>query len=403
MKLNRLLIAILLLTTACNLPLGASPAPTELVPVQVTEAPVRATDVPSFGLPQAEQPTPVPQPINASVVVDPQFTSLHMLTELDGWALTDLAILRTNNGGGTWYDVTPPGASTLGYGVSADFFDASRAFFVAPDSADPMHAGMLYRTADGGLNWSMSAVPFGSSILDFLDTSNGWAMAGLGVGAGSHAIAIFQTVDGGATWTQVFVNDPNNPSASTDIPLGGLKGVLYARDMQTAWVGGIVYSNSTLYLYRTDDGGHTWVQVQAELPSEAQQAQVNVEEIQFLTPADGFLTLSFTSEAGLTRALYVTHDSGNTWTLTPTLIPNGRSVDFVSPTDGLMFDGQQFYVTRDAGSTWGIVKPDVVFADSFMNMDFVNLNTGWLLASDPTTFKANLYKTTDGGATWTPQ
>jgi photosystem II stability/assembly factor-like uncharacterized protein len=396
MKLNRLLIAILLLTTACNLPLGASSAP-------VTEVPAQASEVPSFGVPPVEQATPVPQPINASVVADPQFNTLRMLNELDGWALSDKAILRTNDGGSTWYDVTPPGVYPLGYGVSADFFDASRAFFVAPDSADPMHAGALYRTADGGLNWSMNAVPFGGGILDFLDTSNGWAMAGLGVGAGSNAIAIFQTTDGGAAWTQVFVNDPNNPSASTDIPLGGLKGVLYARDMQTAWVGGIVYSNSTLYLYRTDDGGHTWMQVQAELPSEAQQAQVNVEEIQFLTPADGFLTLSFTSQAGLTRALYVTHDSGNTWALTPTLIPNGRSVDFVSPTDGLMFDGQQFYVTRDAGATWGIVKPDVVFADSFMSMDFVNLNTGWLLASDPTTFKANLYKTTDGGVTWTPQ
>lgn len=396
MKLNRLLIAILLLATACNLPLGASPAP-------VTEIPAQASEVPSFGVPQVEQATPVPQPINSSVVTDPQFNTLRMLTELDGWALSDKAILRTNDGGSTWYDVTPPGVYPLGYGVSADFFDASRAFFVAPDSADPMHAGALYRTADGGLTWSMNAVPFGGGILDFLDTSNGWAMAGLGVGAGSNAIAIFQTTDGGATWNQVFINDPNAPNARTDIPLGGLKGVFYARDMQTAWVGGVVYSDTTLYLYRTDDGGRAWAQVLAELPSAAQQAQVSVEEIQFLTPADGFLTLSFTSQAGLTRALYVTHDNGNTWTLTPTLIPNGRSVDFVSPTDGLMFDGQQFYVTRDAGATWGIVEPDVVFADAFMSMDFVNPTTGWLLASDPATFKANLYKTTDGGATWTPQ
>jgi len=400
MKLNRMLIAILLLTTACNLPLGASPAPTS---APATEVPAQASEVPSFGVSPVEQATPVPQPINSSVVTDPQFNTLHMLTELDGWALSDKAILRTNDGGSTWYDVTPPGVYPLGYGVSADFFDASRAFFVAPDSADPMHAGALYRTANGGLTWSMNAVPFGGGILDFLDTSNGWAMAGLGVGAGSNAIAIFQTTDGGATWTQVFINDPNDPNARTDIPLGGLKGVFYARDMQTAWVGGIVYSDATLYLFRTDDGGRTWTQVSAELPSAAQQAQISVEEIQFLTPTDGFLTLSFTSQAGLTRALYVTHDSGNTWTLTPTLVPNGRSVDFVSPTDGLMFDGQQFYVTRDAGATWGIVKPDVVFADAFMSMDFVNPTTGWLLASDPTTFKANLYKTTDGGATWTPQ
>ena len=49
MKLNRLLIAILLLTTACNLPLGASPAPTS---APVTAAPAQASEVPSFGVPQ---------------------------------------------------------------------------------------------------------------------------------------------------------------------------------------------------------------------------------------------------------------------------------------------------------------------------------------------------------------
>ena len=38
MKLNQLLIAILLLTTACNLPLGASPAPTS-APATLPEHP----------------------------------------------------------------------------------------------------------------------------------------------------------------------------------------------------------------------------------------------------------------------------------------------------------------------------------------------------------------------------
>jgi photosystem II stability/assembly factor-like uncharacterized protein len=164
-----------------------------------------------------------------------------------------------------------------------------------------------------------------------------------------------------------------------------------------------VYSNATLYLYRTDDGGRNWLQVSAELPPAARNAQVSIEEIQFPTPSEGFLTLSFTSETGLTRVLYITHDSGNTWAMLPTLFPNGRSVDFVSTTEGFLFDASQFYVTRDAGVTWTIVKPDIVFDESFISMDFVNSTTGWLIASDPSTFKISLYKTTDGGATWNLQ
>jgi photosystem II stability/assembly factor-like uncharacterized protein len=78
-------------------------------------------------------------------------------------------------------------------------------------------------------------------------------------------------------------------------------------------------------------------------------------------------------------------------------------VDFVSASEGFVFDGSQFYATSDTGATWTIVKPDVVFDESFMSMDFVNTTTGWLLASDPTTFQIGLFKTTDGGATWNPQ
>jgi len=402
MKLNRLWIVLLFLLTACGQTATQPSTPTEAVAAQPTSTqPIAPTEV------ATEIPTKVPSmdapALTGSAVEDPQFATFTMLTELDGWAMTDSAVLRTDDGGSTWHDVTPPGGPMIGYGAGNAFLDASRAFITAPDSNDPMHAGTLYRTTDGGLTWNMNAIPFGSGMLRFLDSDNGWALAGLGVGAGSNAIAIFQTSDGGVHWTQTFINDPTATGASDSIPLGGLKGVFHARDMQTAWVGGVVYSNATLYLYRTDNGGHDWAQVDAQLPNAAQNAQVSIEEIQFLTPADGFLSLSFTSETGITRAIYVTHDSGDTWTLTPTLIPNGRSVDFVTATDGFVFDGNQFYVTHDACATWTLVKPDVVFSESFMSMDFVNTSTGWVLASDPTTFEANLYKTTDGGASWTPQ
>ncbi len=393
MKLNRWLIApLLLLTLACGLPF-ASPAPTQPAP---------ATEAPSQASPAVEQATPVPPPIDAPVMDEPQFTAIHMFNELDGWGLTDQTVLRTNDGGGTWHDVTPPGAA-FGYIAGSAFLDAGHAFIIAPDTVDPMRTGTLYRTTDGGQTWSMNAIPFGGGILSFLDPSNGWAMAGLGVGAGSNAIAIFQTTDGGSTWTQAFINDPTAAGAREDIPLGGLKGVFHAWDMHTAWVGGVVYSNATLYLYRTSDGGITWSQVSAELPSAAQNSQVGIEEIQFPTPADGFLSLSYSGETGINRALYVTHDSGATWALTPTLFPKGRSVDFVSAMEGFLFDGSQFYVTRDAGATWAIVKPDIVFDEAFMSMDFVNLTTGWVIASDPSTFRISLYKTTDGGASWYPQ
>jgi photosystem II stability/assembly factor-like uncharacterized protein len=100
-------------------------------------------------------------------------------------------------------------------------------------------------------------------------------------------------------------------------------------------------------------------------------------------------------------ASYATSDSGKTWTLTPTSIPNGGSVDFLSATEAILYNGEQFYVTRDAAQTWTSVQPNVVFKDTFARMDYVNPSIGWVITQDANSHRS-LYRTTDGGATWSP-
>jgi photosystem II stability/assembly factor-like uncharacterized protein len=387
------------LLAACN-------APTQNGATQPAQAPTVAVAAPPVSPVPATPTVPVatatPRPILAATVSQPQFTSIHMLTEMDGWGITNDVMLRTNDGGASWHNLTPTGLSSLGFGVGSTFLNDMQAFIVKPDETDPIHAGTLYRTSDGGLTWSFNSVPFGGGHLVFLDASNGWIMADLGAGAGSNAIAIFQTTDGGATWTQTFINDPNASGASDSIPLSGIKTTFQPLNMQTAWVGGVVYSDGTVYLYRTDDSGHNWTQVTLPLPIGAATSQPSIADIQFPTPTDGFVSMTVPGDTTNT-ALYVTHDAGTTWTLTPTLISNGSSLDFVSAFDGFIFNGKQFYVTHDAGQTWLIVAPDVVFDSTFMSMDFVNASTGWIVTSDPATSAIGLYETTDSGETWMPQ
>jgi photosystem II stability/assembly factor-like uncharacterized protein len=101
-------------------------------------------------------------------------------------------------------------------------------------------------------------------------------------------------------------------------------------------------------------------------------------------------------------AIYTSSDAGNTWMLTPTLIPIGGSADFLSAVEAVVYNGDQFYVTRDAARTWSIIPPDVNFGETFAGMDFVNPNSGWVITIDPTTNHRSLYRTSDGGATWFP-
>jgi photosystem II stability/assembly factor-like uncharacterized protein len=360
--------------------------------------PVESTDSPPTPYPD----TPAPPAINEARVGSPALLEIDFLNELDGWGITETRIVRTNDGGITWYDVTPPDVDTIGEGLETFFLDKEHIWVQRPDFNNFPNNGLLYHTDDGGLTWSVSSTPFSTGDLSFVDPGNGWMLADLGVGAGSNAVAVFQTTDGGATWTQTYTNDPNQPDAGDSLPLGGLKSVLVPLDLQTAWVGGVVYSPGTVYLYRTDNGGKTWSPVALDLPDGAEDSElsINEDQMEVTSGGEGFLALYMAGDSSQT-ALYKTNDSGATWTLTPTVIPGTGEIDFLSEEEIVFYNGEEFYVTRDAAATWTTVSPDIVFGDSFATMDFVTPLAGWIVTRDPGG-RRSLYRTHDGGTTWLP-
>jgi len=348
--------------------------------------------------------TPSPAEINAPLVESPALVSIRFINELDGWAVTETQIVRTNDGGITWYNVTPPEVTETGYSVDTFVLDNDHVWMQLADPENFPNSGFLYHTNDGGITWTSNKVPFSRGDLNFLDPNNGWVMSELGIAAGSMGISVFQTSDGGKTWHQTYTNDPNLQNAGDSLPLGGLKSGLAALNMQTAWVYGVIYAPGTVYLYRTEDGGTSWNEQSLPLPQGAENAELaelSVEKIAFIPPNFGFLTMRLTSE-NINLAVYVSSDSGNTWSLTPTLIPGAGSADFLSANEAVIYNGSQFYVTRDAARTWSIIPPDILFGESFAGMDFVNVSSGWIITVDPTTNHRALYRTSDGGATWFP-
>ena len=347
--------------------------------------------------------TPSPAQITAPLVETPALVTIQFLNELDGWGVTETQIVRTNDGGITWYNVTPPNLIEAGYSVETVVLDNNHAWVQMTDFDKYPNGGFLYRTSDGGITWMDFTTPFSGGDMNFLDSNDGWMLADLGVGAGSMGISVFQTMDGGATWNQTYTNDPNLSDAGDSLPLGGLKSELMPLDMQTAWVGGVIYAPGTIYLYRTDDGGHNWKQIDLQLPEGAENFELSIDEDQmhFLNDSDGFIALRMAGDSTQT-AVYVTHDGGNTWALTPTLISRAGASDFLSANEAVIYNGEQFYVTRDAARTWTIIPPDVKFGETFAGMDFVNALSGWVITLDPTNNQRSLYRTSDGGATWSP-
>jgi photosystem II stability/assembly factor-like uncharacterized protein len=391
LKLSFIVCVLALLLASCNISVTSFPAASEPSPS------VEATEIPPTPYPD----TPAPEAIAAPLIDSPALIDIQFFNELDGWGLTEAFIVRTNDGGITWYSVTPPDVEEMGLAVQTFILDKDHAWVQKPDFNNFPNNGLLYHTADGGLTWNISSTPFSGGDLSFIDAEHGWMLADLGAAAGSNAIAVFQTGDSGTTWTQTYTNDPNLPEAGDSLPLGGIKSDLMPRDMQTAWVGGNTYSLGTIYLYRTDNAGHTWTPVNLELPEEAENFELAIDpdQMQFVSAQDGFLVVRMSGDS-IQTAVYVTNDGGDTWTLTPTLIPDAGESDFLSAEEAIIYNGEKFYVSRDAARTWTTVSPDIIFGDSFAGMDFVNPNTGWIISIAEG--HHSLYRTNDGGVTWLP-
>ena len=386
------LFLLLLLLSAC------APASPNVEASKVPEA--TQTMEESQVAPLTVVETPLPAVVEAPIIEAPSIVNIEMLDEVYGWAITEEQIIRTNDGGVTWYNVTPGNLADAGYLVYTSFLDADTAWVQFPDMNKYPNGGKLYRTIDGGLTWETFTTPFSGGSLHFVDANNGWMMADLGVGAGSMAVSIFQTSDGGKTWNRTYTNDPNLAEASDTLPLGGIKNLILPLDAETAWVGGVVYAPGQTYLFRSDDGGKTWFNINLVLPENTAESELSLQDMVFISPTNGLLALRITSETPQT-IVYITEDGGNTWVQSPAAFEGYGILETPSASEMIFYTADQFYVTKDAGVTIQQISPEIKFGDSIIDMSFANSQTGWVITASPSN-ERTLYKTTDGGTTWTP-
>jgi len=330
-------------------------------------------------------------------VAAPGIVALDMLDVNHGWALSDSAVLRTTDGGLTWLNATPAGVGSVGASASS-FFQTTNSAWVVIGNADGT-SGTLYHTTDGGSTWATAAVPFAGATLQFLDASNGIALAPLGAGAGSEAVALFQSSDGGSTWTQVFINDPTAAGSSDSLPLSGTKSGAAFLDSNHGWVSGAEPMSDFVYLYASADGGHTWAHQDLAMPSGFSGATTNADPPRFFSASDGVLPVALVSNT-VGIVFYLSHDGGASWTPTQPVTPTGH-YSIISLTDFFVWDGgSALFVSHDSGQTWSSISPNINIQDSLAAFQLVDPMNGWALTIDASNH-SSLYRTADGGHTWT--
>lgn len=339
--------------------------------------------------------TPMPEPNPGVLIPSPLIRQLHMLDASNGWATGDSYLLRTSDGGTTWYSVLPGEAPTTG------FFPTALKGWAITNHAESS-IGSLYRTTNGGLNWTRYDVPFNGGYIQFLDDNNGFVLYGEPSGMQKQAVELYQTADGGATWTLKYTNNPLASNPGTSLPFSGHKSGMTFRDTTTGWVGGDYPNNGFVYLYKTTDGGVRWSQVALPIPAGYESAFITTTAPKFFGANDGVLPVWMTIGAGMRDLfLYTTHDGGNTWTPSTGFARSAEHTDIITLNNTISWDwANLFHVTGNGGGSWMNITPHVNFGDGFRGLDFVSVSTGWVNLRHANN-SVSLFRTTDGGSTWT--
>ena len=216
---------------------------------------------------------------------------IEFVSEKEGWIRECLSLWRTQDGGITWnktLSTTTPGV--LGQPTGMFVIDANT--LVASGSG-----GQVYSTKDGGETWKIESLLAAESIdfndVWFVDRQRGWVVGYQVLVAGeSLRPLLFETVDGGESWKQVWINADILPSSvcfvGDDGWLAGSRRVVNGDSVKLQGV-----------LLHTTDGGIHWQ------PVELGPNEPFLTDVRFADKDHGWLVGRDT--------VYRTHDSGKTW------------------------------------------------------------------------------------------
>lgn len=368
-------------------------------------------------------------------------------------------IYKSIDGGRTWVEKTNGIVEVEGItvrGFAVDPTDSDVVYTAAEISswvwageerkgqAFDMTAGVVYKTTDGGENWSpvwrgqnlaryvwidprdtdvliistgifdrdaansdhVAGIPGGEGVLKSIDGGSTWNRVNEGIGnlyvgtlfmhpqnpdtllAGSHNLSyaggdgVYLTTDGGASWDHVLADGTTSVEFSLSDPT-------------------IAYAGSQGGIHRSDDSGRTWQRVSRDIahwgpPGVNPGFPIDLQ----VDPRDS-MRIFLNAYGG---GNFVSEDGGTTWAIASrgyTGVKVGSlAVDPVEPSRAFVAAESGLFTTPDGGATWVVLSSEPATTLSPVGVIAVDPDDPLHLIAG-TSLGLSLGESTDGGVDWT--
>ena len=344
----------------------------------------------------------------SSLACSPTDENLYYVAGADG------GVWRTTDGGSTWTPLTDDLPTTAIGALALDPTNESIIYAGSGESNYANHSryGLgLYKSTDGGDTWEVLAADvfagrcFAKIRVDPLNPLRLYAAitraggfpelaAAKGHPGSTGPLGVFRSDDGGVTWVQLTNGLPN--LSATDLALDPNN-----PDVLFAGIGRI-FGAAENGVYRTTDGGDSWTRLSGGLPT-AGIGRVSVEVAPSSSNRVYALLTNPSNESGGGASMlgaYRSDDGGDTWTSMPALAPDIQatygwylSIIGVDPTDPdvVFMGGVTFHRSINAGAGWNNVTPPHV------DMHAIGWDaTGRLVVGDD----GGVHRSPDNGDSW---
>jgi photosystem II stability/assembly factor-like uncharacterized protein len=308
--------------------------------------------------------------------------SFQLVTTTSGWSSTEDAVYWTTDLGSSWTNITPsmaPPDQLFSEPKIKDvfFLDATHGWVLLSHWAEHAAAPQLSVafTQDGGGTWTVTPVTIsnfnpealsGDGNFSFVDPQRGWMNLGLNSSSNFNSGLLFETVDGGKSWTRL----KNAPY---------IAGKIAFKTSDDGWIAG---GPGNRELWATHDGGKTW-QKPSLIPPEGLNGVIYTTD-DAPTFLDGFTFLKVTyegpDEASSAVVVFTSSDSGKTWKAQSINRWGGRL-----PTA----------VTKTSAGDVSATRVEAIEGSRVLEIKYLDNMIGWASTLH------GLVATKDGGATWT--